>query len=250
MKSSANSSQSLSILNIAFYRFQVIARLDEVRLYFLGLCSGLGLKGTVLVSPEGINGMLAGPEERVREFLATLAKEPRWASLEFKESFSEAVPFQNLFIKLKKEIVPSGDVSVVPEQATGPRIAPSTLKQWLDEKREFTFLDTRNDYETIHGTFEGALTLDLQHFRDFRGKLKTLDPDARSKPMVMFCTGGIRCEKASVLAQKEGFTEVYQLDGGILKYFEEFKGEHYQGSCFVFDERVALDPSLKPIQKL
>jgi UPF0176 protein len=249
MKISANSVPSLRVLNIAFYRFQSIIQLDEVRLYFLNLCERLGMKGTVLVSAEGINSSLAGPEAAVREFQGILALEPQWAGLEFKESFSETIPFQNLFVKLKKEIIPVGDPTVVPEKSTGPRIAPSTLKQWLDEKREFTFLDTRNDYETVHGTFERALTLDLQHFRNFRDQLKTLEPEARSRPMVMFCTGGIRCEKASVLAQKEGFKEVYQLDGGILKYFEEFAGQHYRGNCFVFDERVAVDPYLNPAQK-
>ncbi|MBI2711441.1 MAG: sulfurtransferase [Bdellovibrio sp.] len=247
MKISDNSLQLLRIMNIAFYRFQKVELLDSARQFFKSLCLENGLKGTVLLSHEGINGSLAGEEASVRRFQEVLAGDPQWSGLEFKESFSSSIPFRGMYVKLKKEIIPVGDATVTPEQHTGPRISAETLKKWLDEKREFLFLDTRNDYEVAHGTFEGAKTLELKHFRNFRECLKALAPEARNQPMVMFCTGGIRCEKASVLAEKEGFQEVYQLDGGILKYFEKFKGEHYRGNCFVFDHRVALDPELKPV---
>lgn len=233
------------ILNIAFYRFQEVSEPLEASSFFRVQCPLLGLKGTVLLSPEGINASLAGPQEQVREFQALLEGMPAWAGLAYKESYSETIPFSLMQIKVKKEIIPAADPEVVPHERTAPRLSASELKQWLDEKRPFQLLDTRNEYEIEYGTFKNATRLGMRHFRNFSDKLRksaALNPE---EPLVMFCTGGIRCEKASVLAQKAGFQEVYQLDGGILKYFEECGDAHYEGKCFVFDERIALDSNLK-----
>jgi predicted sulfurtransferase len=149
-----------------------------------------------------------------------------------------------MLVKVKKEIIPLGLPSVRPREKTGARLAPRELKRWLDEKRDMVLLDTRNDYEIDHGTFETAMSLRLDHFREFPERLAEVPAELRDKPLVMFCTGGIRCEKASVVAMAQGFREVYQLDGGILKYFEECGGEHYEGRCFVFDRRIAVGSDL------
>jgi predicted sulfurtransferase len=247
MDRSVNSTQVLSILNIAFYKFVQLTDLQEVRQELKRICLHWDLKGTILVSSEGINGTLAAEVSRIRKFQEDLHRIPDFSDLVFKESYSAVVPFQRMFVKLKKEIIPLGDPGIMPAQYTGPRIQPQELKKWLDDGRDVILLDTRNDYEIEHGTFEKAVHLGIGHFRNFPDRLKCLPEDQRKRPVVMFCTGGIRCEKASVAALRAGFEDVYQLDGGILKYFEECGSSHYRGNCFVFDERVAIDPNLKPI---
>ncbi len=237
------------ILNIAFYKFIDLTDLPDLRELLREQGERLGLKGSVLLSGEGLNGALAGLDANVREFQSFLGSHPMGQGLVYKESYSEEIPFQKLLIKLKKEIIPLGDSDIKPAQLSGSKISPLELKQWLDENRDFEFLDTRNDYEIQFGTFEKAQSLGLRHFRNFTKKLSALPDDRKLRPLVMFCTGGIRCEKASVAAMKLGFQDVYQLDGGILKYFEECGGSHYRGDCFVFDERVALNSRLEPSAK-
>lgn len=232
------------ILNVAFYKFVALDELPERRSRLRDLCASHGLRGTILLSPEGINGFLAGREERVRELLRELRSIPELTDLEAKESWSETIPFKRLKIKLKKEIIPMGRPDIRPHDRTGARLPPAELKRWLDEKRDILVLDTRNDYEIAHGTFESAAHLGLKNFRQFGEKLEDLPEAARRKPVVMFCTGGIRCEKATALALREGFEQVFQLEGGILKYFEECGGAHFRGDCFVFDERGALGSDL------
>jgi predicted sulfurtransferase len=250
MDRSVKSSQVLRVLNIAFYHFVNLEDPQKIRQELKGICSSLGLKGSILVSSEGMNGFLAGAEEPIRQFQAHLKNEALWSSITFKESISDRVPFQRLLIKLKKEIIPLGDPNIQPHHFTAPRLSPQELKHWLEEGKDFLLLDTRNDYEVKYGTFEKATLLEIQHFRDFPEKLHQIPDSEKKKPVVMFCTGGIRCEKASVVALNQGFQEVYQLEGGILNYFEECGGSHYEGNCFVFDERVALDPQLKPTSNL
>jgi UPF0176 protein len=233
----------MKFLNIAFYRFQELQELPSLRAELRAFCRSRGIRGTILLSTEGINGSLAGEEASVRALQGHL--EARIGKMDHKESWSEAIPFGELFVKLKKEIIPLGDPAIKPVERTGKRISPATLKTWLDEGRDMVLLDTRNTYEIEHGTFAGALDLGLRNFRNFPEKLRSLPADARAKPLVMFCTGGIRCEKASVVALDQGFPEVLQLDGGILRYFDECGGSHYQGKCFVFDDRIAVEPPRK-----
>ena len=228
------------ILNIAFYRFLELSDLSELKSRLKSEGQRLGLKGTILLAFEGVNGMLAGPEASVREFQSLLTS--IFGSLDYKEGGSETVPFGRLFIKIKKEIIPIGCPEVRPSRSSAPRIRPEELKKWLDEKRPVVLLDTRNEYEIEHGTFKRATRMGLKHFREFPGKLEELPEDVRSGPVVMFCTGGIRCEKAGAVAMKAGMKDVYQLDGGILRYFEVCGDAHYEGKCFVFDERVAISP--------
>ena len=231
----------VTILNTAFYKFVSLENLPELRRLLKARCLELKLKGTLLLSPEGINGFLAGAPDAITEFKQVLAGMDPFKDLSFKESFSDDVPFGRMLVKLKKEIIPMGRPDIQPQTETGTRLKAETLKKWLDEKKELVLLDTRNEYEVREGTFENALNLGISTFRQIPEKMESLSEAVKAKPVVMFCTGGIRCEKATALALKMGFSEVYQLEGGILKYFEECGNHHYKGNCFVFDERVALD---------
>jgi UPF0176 protein len=232
------------ILNVAFYRFVPVRDVSALRMSLRARLRELGMRGTILLAPEGINGSLAGEEASVREFQRGLEADPRFAEIAYKEFISDEVPFGRLLVKAKKEIIPMGE-GVDPLAVTGARLAPRELKRWIDEGRSFTLLDTRNDYEMEHGSFAGARKLPLRHFRDFPRLLEERRAEFEKAPLVMFCTGGIRCEKATAYALKLGLSAVYQLEGGILGYFNECGGEHYEGKCFVFDERVAVAPRLE-----
>jgi predicted sulfurtransferase len=234
-------------LNLAFYRFARLESPLEYRSLLREYCAGKPFKGTLLLSEEGINGMLSGEETALREFQTFIGSMPPFAGMEYKESWSSGVCFPRMLVKIKKEIIPLGLPHIDPAQKTGEYMAPRELKSWLDERKDFVLLDTRNDYEVDYGTFENAVSFGLKNFRDFPEQLKALPEDAKEKPLVMFCTGGIRCEKASVVAMDQGFKEVYQLDGGILNYFKEVGGDHYEGQCFVFDRRIAVDTDLSEI---
>jgi len=234
------------IVNVSGYKFVSIYDTLALRVHLAECLGALGLKGSVVLSPEGINVMLAGSRRGINGFYALLKQYQRFADMRFKESLSEAQPFQKLYIKCKTHIVPAAQ-SVDPIKETGPYVSPKQLKQWLDDGKDLVLLDTRNDYEIEYGTFDGAVSFNMRHFKEFADKAVQADT-LKDKTIVMFCTGGIRCEKASPLALNAGFEEVYQLDGGILKYFEECGSDHYAGNCFVFDERVALKPDLTAVE--
>lgn len=239
-----------SILNIAAYKFVALSNLPPYRAELRKLCQDLELRGTIMLSPEGINLFVAGEELNVRHLLDVLRSNPLLEDLEVKESFSDKQPFNRMLVKLKREIIAFGIDEVRPAQRTSPKLKATELKQWIDEGRKFRLLDTRNVYEIELGTFQNAEHLHINHFRDFPQAIANLPEEIKHEPIVMFCTGGIRCEKAGPLMEQAGFEHIYQLDGGILKYFEECGGEHYDGACFVFDNRVALDPELKPTGEL
>lgn len=205
----------------------------------------MSLKGTILLAPEGINLMIAGQKAQVECFLAELKCIIPAFDADIKESYTQYQPFKKLLIKLKPEAVTFGQDDIVPGAFTGPSISPEELKRWFDEDKDFTILDTRNDFEVAFGTFKNAIDPKIRSFRDFPKRIEALRPQLTDKPIVIFCTGGIRCEKASPYLLKEGFKEVYQLEGGILNYFKECGGEHWEGDCFVFDQREALTPSLE-----
>jgi len=164
--------------------------------------------------------------------------------LAVKESFSREQPFNRMLVKIKREIIPFGVAGIDPRSYTSPRLSASELKRWIDEGRSFTLLDTRNDFEVHAGTFQNALAIGIDDFRQFPAAVERLPETLKNQPVVTFCTGGIRCEKAAPYLESVGFREVYQLDGGILKYLETCGGEHYEGDCFVFDQRVALNDKL------
>lgn len=229
-------------LNIAGYQFITLTDLPALQRQLLAKCSELQLKGTILLSLEGININLAGTPADAQAFQRFLQTFDAFAAISFHETYSSFIPFNVLKVKIKPEIItfkhPTG---AVPERA--PHVPPTVLKEWLDEKRDMTLLDTRNNYEVQFGTFKGAVDLALNDFSELPDSIAELD---RKKPIVMFCTGGIRCEKAAHHMIQAGFEEVYQLDSGILGYFAQVGGEHYEGECFVFDKRIAVDATLTP----
>ncbi len=233
-----------SITNIAAYKFATLTGLKPLRERLADRCKAWKLKGTILLSTEGINLFVAGDQPEIDLLLNELRSVPGLEELEPKVSQSSDQPFRRMLVKIKKEIIAFGVEGIDPVNRPAPKLSAHELKKWLDEGRPITLLDTRNDYEIQLGTFENALTLDIDHFRQFPDAVRTLPETLKHQPIVMFCTGGIRCEKAGPFMEREGYDNIFQLDGGILKYFEECGSAHYNGECFVFDQRVGVDPSL------
>jgi predicted sulfurtransferase len=230
--------------NIAVYKFAPLSDLETLREKLQGICRDCELKGTILLSPEGINLFVAGTQSSIQTLLTELRSITGFEDLNPKESFSENQPFRRMLVRLKKEIIAFGVEGIEPGKKSSAKISAQTLRQWIDEGKPLTLLDTRNDYEIRMGTFEGAIPAGVEHFRDFPNAVEKLSPELKERTIVMFCTGGIRCEKAGPFMERAGFQNVFQLDGGILKYFEECGGAHYKGDCFVFDRRVCVDSQL------
>ena len=230
-------------VNIAGYRFCDLPDRDELREPFREACEKNRLLGTILLSTEGINFFLCGDQAGIDGFLNYLESDERFVDIPLKISHSEKLAFRRMNVRLKKEIISMGMDEIRPADYTGDAISPTEFKHWLDEGRDITILDTRNDYEIRIGTFENAVDLDISTFRTFPDAVANSDLD-KEKTVVMFCTGGIRCEKASALMLNQGYQDVRQLEGGVLGYFEEVGGAHWNGDCFVFDRRVAVDPEL------
>ncbi|MEZ0309422.1 MAG: sulfurtransferase [Ramlibacter sp.] len=240
-----------AVLNIAAYRFVRIDDPAVLRERLLDLARTNMLRGTILLAEEGINFCLAGPEAATRTFLSELRADERFTPLEVKESRSAHQPFRKMLVKVKREIIRMNHPAIQPEQGRAPAVDALTAQRWLeqghdDEGRPVVTLDTRNAFEVDHGTFEGAIDWRLAKFSDFPAALQAHKAELESKTVISFCTGGIRCEKAAIYMREAGLPHVWQLDGGILKYFEEAGGSHFRGNCFVFDEREALDPGLAP----
>lgn len=232
------------ITNIAAYQFATLTDLKSLREHLVAQCKAWGLKGTILLSTEGINLFVAGLRPEIDLLLVELRALPGLETLTPKFSESADQPFRRMLVRIKKEIIAFGVEGIEPAKYTSPRIEAKTLKQWLDEGRPITLLDTRNDYEVKLGTFKNAHIIGVDSFRDFPEAVRRLPEELKQQPIVTFCTGGIRCEKAAPFMEREGFQQVWQLEGGILKYFEEVGGAHYDGDCFVFDQRVGVDPGL------
>ena len=233
-----------SVVNIAGYKFEpLIDPVDLVSLY-QQKCDELELKGTMLISKNGINFSLAGTQQATDTIIAFLEEDNRFLNIPLKVTYSETQPFRRMKVRLKKEIISLGRKDINPRELTGERISPQDLKNLLDNKEDVLVLDTRNEYETRVGKFENAIDLNLDTFRDFPKAIESLPEEYKDKQIVMYCTGGIRCEKASAVMMKAGFADVKQLEGGVLDYFKETGGAYWEGDCFVFDERVALDTEL------
>ncbi|VXB74895.1 conserved hypothetical protein [Burkholderia sp. 8Y] len=245
----------MSILNLSAYKFVTIEDGPTWRPLVTERCHALGLKGTILLAPEGINLFIAGPVPQVRGFIDYLRTDAlfggRFADLQFKESFSDEQPFRRMLVRLKREIITMKKPAIKPELGRAPSVDAPTLKAWLDRGhddagRPVVMLDTRNAFEVDVGTFENALDYRITKFSEFPEVIEQNRADLEGKTVVSFCTGGIRCEKAAIHMKEVGIDHVYQLEGGILKYFEQVGGAHYTGDCFVFDHRTALDPTLQP----
>ena len=234
-----------SIKNIAGYRFVDLDDRDALQSSLRSLCVDLGLKGTVLLAPEGINFFLAGQSTSIDAFIDDLENDKRFADIPLKVSFTDYQPFNRMNVRKKNEIISVGLDHIRPAEMTGEEIEPTDFKAMLDAGEPVHVLDTRNDYELRVGTFENAIDLNIRTFRAFPEAIERLPASMKDEPVVMFCTGGIRCEKASAIMMEAGFTNVKQLKGGVLGYFESVGGDHWNGDCFVFDQRVAVNPSLK-----
>jgi UPF0176 protein len=244
------------ILNISAYRFVALPDAAGLRECLHREAASRSLKGTVLLAEEGINLVLAGAEDALRDWLSLLRADARLAALEVKESWSNKLPFRQLRVKVKREIIRMDQPQVRP-LSHGPGRAPAvdatTLKRWLDAGRddagrEVLLLDTRNGFEVDSGSFTGAIDWRLKKFSDFPAALVEHCGDLVGRTVVSYCTGGIRCEKATLAMRDAGLENVYQLDGGVLRYFEHLPdAPHWRGRCFVFDERESLGPDLAPV---
>lgn len=236
----------MTIKNIAFYLFfkpSIDLRITRNTLHSRML--DLGIKGTILLASEGINSSFAGTTENIDAFLTFLFDTLGIKDPVLKISYSETIPFKRARVRLKKYIVVApGKTPLDLSQDKAPYISPEEFHQWILENKKMLILDTRNDYEYRVGRFKNSIHLGTKHFADFEEDLQKTGPEWKATPIVTFCTGGIRCEKAAPLMVKKGFTQVYQLDGGILNYFQKIGQGHFEGECFVFDERVALDENL------
>lgn len=234
----------MSIVNLASYRFVKLDALEARRASLLEFCKDVGLRGTILLAPEGINLFVAGTAEACDAFKAKLDEDSATAGLDFKLSYSEFQPFARLRIRLKREIITFGHEEVLKDAPPPKSISPEELKRWLDEGRPVKLVDTRNHFEVEVGTFRGAIDPHIDRFTQFADAAKRLADELGDVPVVAFCTGGIRCEKAVPYMEHVGFRNVYQLEGGILRYLERCGSEHYDGECFVFDGRGSVDGRL------
>ncbi len=238
------------IVNIAAYKFITFDDTEAQRPRFQAICAELELKGTILLSPEGINLFLAGARDGIDQFLSWLRSDPRFTDIEVKESFSEKQPFNRMLVRLKREIITMKHPLIKPELGRAPAVSAADLKRWLDNGMDDTgrtvvMVDTRNAFEVDVGTFEHTIDYRITKFSEFPEVIEKHKDELNDKTIVTFCTGGIRCEKAAIHMKNIGYQSVYQLEGGILRYFEDVGGAHYQGDCFVFDHRTALNPNLE-----
>ena len=230
----------------AFYKFVELPDYRDLRSPLLQRCNDLGLLGTILLAGEGLNGTVAGPEEGVRQLFEILRQDPRLADLEAKLSWAQEIPFYRMKVRLKKEIVSLGVSGIDPVNEVGEYVAPEKWNE-LIARPDVRLIDTRNDYEVHLGSFEGAEDPQTRSFRQFPAWVGDhLDP-REDVHVAMFCTGGIRCEKATAYLKRQGFANVYHLEGGILNYLERIdpRDSKWSGDCFVFDNRVTVDHELR-----
>lgn len=222
---------------ILFYKYVAIAQPELFVAEQRRLCTGLGLKGRVLIATEGINGTLVGPAEAIGGYINALRSDERFADIEFKVSHGDEATFPKLVVKARSEIVTLGAGELQPDRHN--QLSPAEWKRMLEEDEDVVLLDVRNRYESDAGRFEGAVVCQIEHFRELLAYVSSLDA-LQNKKVLMYCTGGIRCEKASALLRSRGFRDVFQLHGGIVTYQEQFGNEHWEGECFVFDQRMTV----------
>lgn len=233
------------IVVAAFYKFAKLPEFKQLQAPFLEFCLSVNINGTILLAEEGVNGTVAGSRDSIDSLMAFIKTEPRLHDIDHKESFTNEPPFDRMKVKLKKEIVPLGVSTVDPNELVGTYVSPEDWNELISDP-EVIIVDTRNDYEVDIGTFKNAIDPKTKRFRDFPAFVSdNLDPD-KHKKVAMFCTGGIRCEKASSYMLQQGFKEVFHLKGGILKYLEKIPADKslWNGECFVFDQRIAVGNGL------
>jgi UPF0176 protein len=238
--------QNSLVVVTTFYKFTPLKTLTDHRACLIPLCAGLGINGTVILAPEGINGTLAGTRPAIQSVLAWLQDYLCNGNLEHKESFALSNPFRRLKVRLKREIVTMGVPNIDPVHCAGAYVESEGWNELISDPNVIV-IDARNDFEVKHGTFAGAVNPATESFGQFPAWFDAHVEEYKGRKIAMFCTGGIRCEKATAYAKSKGFEDVYHLKGGILKYLETVQpsSSRWQGDCFVFDERVALGHGLK-----
>ena len=222
---------------ITFYKYVNLKDPEQVKGYVKGLCEGLNLLGRVLIGKEGINAGISGRIDEIEKFKELLQKTREFSDLTYREQLSEENTYHKLIVKKRKEIVVlDKEVNI---EKKGQHITPERLKKWIDRGEKITILDARNDYEAELGKFKGAITLPIKNFREFPEAAEKELEGKEDETIVMYCTGGIRCEKSSAYLKDKGFKKVFQLQGGIINYNNQFKDKNFEGSCFVFDDRLS-----------
>jgi UPF0176 protein len=225
---------------LLYYKYVQIDLPEKFAYEHLKLCKSLGLKGRILVAQEGINGTVGGPQTICEEYQRIMREDSRFQDMEFKVSEGEPGTFKKIFVRCRPELVTLNYESAIdPTQDTATHLPPAELKKMYDQKEDFVIIDMRNKYEADIGKFKDAVVLDMKVFKELPDILPTLE-QYKNKKVVTYCTGGIRCEKASALLKKTGFKNVYQLDGGVAKYGQQFPDDYWEGKLFVFDERMAM----------
>jgi UPF0176 protein len=222
---------------ILFYKYVEIADPPGFTAAQRELCTQLGLKGRVLIAAEGINGTLAGPHGAIDRYMEALKKDTRFSDIAFKFSAGDAATFPKLVVKVRKEIVTLNAGDLTPDRDN--QLTPAAWKEQMETDPNAVVLDVRNRYESDAGRFENAIACQIEHFRELPGYVEQLAP-LKEKHLLIYCTGGVRCEKASALLRRHGFLHIHQLEGGIVSYQEQFGNEHWLGECFVFDQRMTV----------
>jgi UPF0176 protein len=227
-------------LILLYYCYTQIQNPEEFREEHHLYCIANDIRGRIIVAEEGLNGTVSGTRAACEKYMTDLKADTRFADTDFKVDIHEGHAFKKINVRVKPEIVHSGLHHINPRQKTGAYVEPHEFKQMLKNEEEMVILDVRSNYEHKLGKFKNAITLDMENFRDFPEKIKELE-HLKNKKVVTYCTGGIKCEKASAFLLENGFEDVYQLHGGIIKYGLEEGGEDFEGKCYVFDNRVAVD---------
>lgn len=230
---------------ILFYKYTHIENPKVLRDEQFALCKRLNMKGRMIIATEGINGTFEGTEGACREYMEHMKADPKFSDIHWKisEGTKDGTAFPRLSVKTRKEIVSlhlGDEADIDPNQTTGIHLKPEDLHKWYKEGKKFHIVDMRNDYELRVGKFEGTVFPDLNNFRDLKKNLKKIE-DLKDTTVLTVCTGGVRCEKASGLLVREGFKDVYQLDGGIVSYMEKYPGQDFKGSLYVFDKRIVMN---------
>lgn len=227
---------------LLYYKYVPISDPEKLKLDQIALCQKLGLTGRIIVSKEGINGTVEGATEAIQEYVKTMRVDVRFADIDFKESPGTGNSFPRLSVKNRPEIVTlgTGARNFDSTDKSGQYISPDELQAWFDGKKDFVIVDMRNDYEHAVGHFENSVRLPVKSFKEIPAAVKNIS-DLKDKTVVSVCTGGVRCEKASGFLMDQGFSDVYQLEGGMVRYLEKYPGKKFKGSLYVFDGRVAVN---------
>ncbi len=232
-------SWSSPYLAVAFYKYVPIEEAEVFAVKHLKYCQRLGIFGRIIVADEGLNGQLSGTVAQCEQYMSDLISDERFSKTDFKIDEADRLAFQKIHVRYKPEIVHSGLKGIDPAHKTGKHLSAEEFKE-LKKKDNVVIVDMRSNYEHHVGRFKGAITLDIENFRDLPTKMNEL-AELKDKTVITYCTGGIKCEKASAYLLENGFNDVYQLDGGILKYAKTGGGEDFEGKCYVFDGRVVVD---------